>query len=185
MTILSALELLAICCLMSGFVNFGSIPIIIATARGIQGEISLLLMSIFVAIDPQILTWAYQATYPLLTCWCGQVGNIAVGDASSNLVTTLPELQEFLARQSKFYTGRRFSRFVCIGQFWISILSVLDSILVGPLQAMAGIETRCHYWVGQFSWWSRFLWPRFLGVFFKKFLDADSDSHEKTIFKVR
>ena len=120
---------------------FAYIPIIIATALGIQGETSfsfilLLLIRIIVSIGTQILTWALQVYIPTsyqTPADAAQLGTLWLGYVPSNLVTTLS--QEILAKQSKFYTGesdavaRALASYVNSG---FSILSISDPNSPGP-----------------------------------------------------
>ena len=129
---------------------FAYMPIILTTALGIDGETSfsfilLLLISIFVAIGTQILTWALQVFIPTsyqTPADADQLGTLWLGYVPSNLVTTLS--QEILAKQSKFYMGesdpvvRALAEHVNSG---FSILSVSDPNTGGPSSGDGG-QTR-------------------------------------------
>jgi hypothetical protein len=92
---------------------FAYIPMIIATALGIQGEISfpyvghiIVTQDFFFSIGTQILTWALQVYIPTsyqTPADAAELGTLWLGYVPSSLVTTLS--QEILAKQSSFYTG--------------------------------------------------------------------------------
>jgi hypothetical protein len=93
---------------------FAYIPIIIATALGIQGDsffsfiliVLLLFINIIFSIGTQILTWALQVYIPTsyqTPADAAQLGTMWLGYVPSSLVITLS--QEILAKQSKFYIG--------------------------------------------------------------------------------
>ena len=108
--------------------------------------IILLLISIFVSIGSQILTWALQVYIPTSyhsPADADQLGTLWLGYVPSNVVTTLA--QEILAKQSKFYTGESDTVARALAQHVNSgfdILSVSDPNPSGPSSGDGGKSRR-------------------------------------------
>lgn len=105
-----------------------------------------MLITIFVSIATQILTWALQVYIPTsyqTPADAAQLGTLWLGYVPSNFVTTLS--QEILAKQSKFYTGesdavaRALASHVNSG---FDILSVSDPNPGGPSSGDGGKSRR-------------------------------------------
>lgn len=116
--------------------------------------ILLLLISVFVSIGTQILTWALQVYIPTTyqtPADAAQLGTLWLGYVPSDLVTSLS--QEILAKQSKFYTGesdnvaKALASHVNAG---FSILSVSDPNSGGPSSSDGG-QTRRDVIIGVVS----------------------------------